>query len=411
MRLMFAPWLAALACAMPAAAAPLGEDEVLRLFFARNLDLIAARYDVDAARALELVAAALPNPQLSLDAYEFAPRTGVSGAARAARIDQLIELGGKRRLRIASARYGRQAAEADLEDALRTLGTAVRKAYYTLLIAQKAAALAREEASHYAEIARVNALRFKSGDIAETDAMRIEVEAASARSDLDHALADCAKARDDLALLLAWPAQAETLEVAATWPGMPAPPPALGTFVERALATRPDLAAARLRAEAAGRDLKLARAGRIPDVTVGVDYTHDPSNNARDSGGVGISLPLPLFNRHEGEIDAARVALAAAELKAEQARIAVCAEITSDYAAWQAADRVVRRFEGEVLTRVREIRTAAELSYTKGATTVLDLIDAERSYKSTLHDYYTAMNERTLTWAALAAASGERLAP
>jgi cobalt-zinc-cadmium efflux system outer membrane protein len=275
-------------------------------------------------------------------------------------------------------------------------------------LAQKTLALTKDNLAHYEEILRANRLRLQKGDIAESDFLRIEVEGLKAQSELDKATADLKKAHSDLAVLLAWPEHALQFVARDAWPM----PREIGqsqgedALLNKALAQRPDLQAAKFRIDQAQRDLSLARKLHIPDVTVGIGYAHDPSNLTLDSADVGISLSLPLFYRYQGEVGKAVVSLNNAQLQSQQAEQAVRA-----LAAWQSTHALVRRFEGDILNRILRVRKAAELAYSKGATSILDLIDAERNYKAIMLDYYTALNNRTLAYVDLLASVGEEPRP
>lgn len=402
------------ACAEAAGVVALTEQQAIALFYERNLDLIAAQYHVDQAQADRIVAAAIPNPVLTVNLYELNPKMLKDGNSRlgpalSPQIQQLIETAGKRRLRMESSELGSEAAELDLQDTVRVLTNAVRRAYYTLLLAQKTFEVARDNADRYREIVRINTLRLKSGDIAETDLLRLEVESQKAQGDLDQTKTALAQARADLLLLLGWPEN--SLEISAVESWLSATPLTTrveqASLVNRALELRPDLKAARVRIQQAQKMLTLARRLSVPDVTISGSYTRDPANNILDTGGIGISVPLPLFYRREGEIAKAGVDLNTAELALRQIEQGVRAEVMKAYSALQSADAIARRFEESVVERIEKLRKAQEFAYQRGAVGLLDLIDAERNYKAMMLDYYAALANRSHAWADLRMALGE----
>lgn len=391
----------------------LSEEQALALFYQRNLDLIAARYNIATAKASEIISAALPNPVMSLDVYELGGKTNNNGVgpATSVRIDQLIQTAGKRQVKIESSQLATQATEEDLYDALRTFSNAVRKSFYSLLLAQKTYDFASDNVSHYQSLLRANQLRLDLGDISVSDFLRIKVETSKARSDLDKSLALLDQARSDLAVLLAWPDDAMRFKAEDQWPK----PTEIGqsrgrdALFSKALELRPDLKAAKLRIEQAQRDLSLSRKQVIPDVTVGGYYQHDPGNIDLNTFGVGLQVPLPVFYRNQGEIDQAAVKLSNAMLQLDQAEQSIRADVVSAHAAWKSSTLVAKRFESEILDDVRKVREAAELSFAKGATSIIDLIEAERNYKNTMMDYYTALNDQARSFADLLAAVGEKM--
>jgi outer membrane protein, heavy metal efflux system len=393
------------------------EQQAIALFYQRNLSLIAANFNIEDAQAQEIIAAAIPNPVFSFTISSLNPnmaRQQYSNTALPAvspQIQQLIETAGKRRLRIESSGLATEAVNFDLKDTARVLTNAVRRSYYSLLLAQKNAAVASDNFERYREILRVNGIRLKAGDISATDFTRIEVESLKAQGDQDQARSALNQARADLLLLLGWPENSMEISAVEAWPSA-APNIALAgqdQLVEQALEQRPDLKAARVRIEQAGKMLTLANRLAVPDVTVSAFYQRDPGNFFTDSGGVGVSVPLPLFYRQEGEISRARVGLNSAELALKQTEQGVQTEVMKALAAWQSADAIAQRFETAVVKRIETLRKAQEIAYQKGAVGLLDLIDAERNYKAMMLDYYTALANRSNAWADLLMAYGEEV--
>src|SRR6266849_5595498 len=105
-------------------------DEAMALFLKQNLDLLIAQYGIDSAKGLEVTARLFPNPNLSVDVTGGMTLSFGQVGVLALRIDQLFELAGKRGYRQESAKYGVQSAEAAFADAVRTLGFAVKDAFY-----------------------------------------------------------------------------------------------------------------------------------------------------------------------------------------------------------------------------------------------------------------------------------------
>jgi len=407
--------LAALADAPGAAGVTLTEQQTIALFFQRNLALIAAKFNVDQARAEELIAAAIPNPVFSLTLTELSNQMSKAADSRFLpavnpQIQQLIETAGKRGLRMESAGLGLEASEFDLQDVTRLLSNAVRHSFYGLLLAQKNLTVAQDNFERYRQIMAANDVRLRVGDISETDFTRIEVESLKAQGDLDRALAGLKQARADLLLLLGWPENSLEIAAADAWPeaNLADEVSKEEDLTKQALERRPDLRAAKLRIQQAEKNLELARRLAIPDVTVMAGYSRDPGNYFTNTGTVGFSVPLPLFYRQEGEIAKAGVAMNAAELNLRLAEQSVRADVVKALSAWKSADAIARRFEKSVVARIEKLRAAQEFAYQKGAVGLLDLIDAERNYKAMMLDYYTALANRSNAWADLLTALGEK---
>jgi cobalt-zinc-cadmium efflux system outer membrane protein len=404
---------------------PLSIDEALALFYQRNLELIAAQYNIDQSKADAIIAAAIPNPTFGFQLSELsgnlnngASATGCNhnpsvscGPAEYLSFSQLIEVAGKRGLRIESSGFATQAAESDFRDAVRIFSNMVRDAYYELLQMQKNRWLAQEIVDHYSVISKANSLRLKSGDISESDFLRVKMEALRAESDLDNAQTAVEQAQANLAVVLRWPDKSLQFEAKDQWPeiqeiGQRLPKEEL---INKALQLRPDLQADKQRAEQADKELALARRLKYPDVTVTAGYARDPSNNALNSGFVGLSVPLPLFYQYKGEADKAAVNLNQSRLAAEQTELAIRNDVVSSLAAWNSTNKIVQRFHDGLLDDARTVRDSSELAYSKGATSVLDFIEAQRNYKNVMHDYYAAEINRANAYYDLAKSLGVEL--
>ena len=400
-------------------------DEALAIFYQRNLDLIAAQYNIDQSRAEALIAGAIPNPTFSFQLSELTNKTnsGASaigcnhslnvscGPAEYFSFSQLIEVAGKRGLRIQSSGFATQATESDFRDAERIFSNMVRDAYYGLLQMQKTRWLAQEIVDHYQYITRANTLRLNSGDISESDFLRVRMEAMRAESDLDNAQTAVEQAQANLATVLRWPDKSMQFEAKEQWPevmdiGQNRPKEEL---ISIALKQRPDLEADKQRAQQAQKELELARRLNYPDVTVTGGYARDPSNNNLDTGFIGFSVPLPLFYQHKGESDKAAVNFNQSQLAAEQTELSIRNDVVSALAAWNSADKIVQRFQEGLLDDALTVRDSSELAYSKGATSVLDFIEAQRSYKNVMRDYFAALVNRTNAYYDLAKSLGVEL--
>ncbi|MDD4915269.1 MAG: TolC family protein [Methylococcales bacterium] len=389
-------------------------EQAIKLFYERNLDLLAARYNIENYQAREIIAAAIPNPTVTVEILEISKNSGQNSTAQGCQFqqgvpgnancgpaeyytfNQLIEMAGRRGLRMESSAIAAQAAESDFRDAVRIFSNMVRDAYYGLLQAQKVRWLAREIADHYSEIVHASGLRLKAGDIAESEYMRINVEALQAQTDLENAKAGVEQARSNLAKVLNWPDNSMQFAADEGWPQLRE----IGWNLSRealsnqALSQRPDLLADRQRADHAEKELMLAARLNYPDVSINGGFARDPGNTVLNSAFIGVSAPLPLFYQHQGELRQAQANLDKMRLLAEQTALNVRNDIVGSLAAWQSADHVVEIYESKLIGRARSIRERIELAYDRGAVGVMALIDAQREYKTVMLGYYTAKINR-----------------
>jgi cobalt-zinc-cadmium efflux system outer membrane protein len=357
--------------------------EALDMAEADNADLRLARTGVEAAQADVTTAAERPNPQLSLNVTAVSMRdAGGSGAwwdrsiDHVLRVDQPVELGGKRARRLDVARAGHHAAAADLDDASRLVRAVVTQAYDELHRAAEAERLAAEQAQLQARSLEAARLRLRAGDVAPLDAMRWEIEVARSESDLASARAARRDAEVALARLIGLDPATAQLQAADPWPGAnaasPDPPP---------VDERPDLRAAQARVRRAEAAVALARAQQTRDVTVGLQVEHYPqAGSDTNTFGVGFSVPLFVWNRYQGELAraladarAAREALERTRRDAESER----ARASADLAASRAR---VAQLQDAVLEKAGLAARAAEYAYQRGALGLTDLLDARRAW-------------------------------
>ena len=405
----------------------LSEKQAIGLFYQRNLDLLAARYNIENAKANEIIASAIPNPTIGFETLELGHNmnqnsaaigcsqtlglTGQNhncGAAEYYTFTQLVEMAGKRGLRMQSSAIATQAAESDFRDAVRIFTNMVRDAYYGLVQAQKNRWLAQEIVDYYKEIVGSNRLRYQAGDIAESDFMRIEMEEMRAKSDLDNAQASVEQAQALLAQILNWPDKSMEFVAEEQWPMFQDIGQALqrDAMINKALALRPDLLGDKQRADQAEKDLIRSQRLKYPDLTFNAGQARDPSNTVLNTYFLGVSAQVPLFYQFKGEENQALVNLNQMRVAAEQTELGVRSDVVSSLAAWKSANKVVQRYETELLERARKVRERMELAYRRGGTTVLDFIDAQRDYKSVMLDYYTASINRINAYYDLAKSLG-----
>src|SRR5262249_17462841 len=147
----------------------------------------------------------------------------------------------------------------------------------------------------------------------------------------------------------------------------------------RALENRPDLAAARQSTLPAGSQLALARANAKPDLTTTVSYSHVAGEHASS---FSFNIPLPLFNRNQGEIFRTRFAATQANYNAKAAEEAVLKDVQFAYEQAKADESIVNLYRSGYLQQAQESREISEFAYRQGAASLIDLLDAERSYRN-----------------------------
>jgi len=390
-----------------------------------NHDLRLALGAVQAAQAAIQAADTAPNPVLTLQTININPSQGIgAGPLRgktvdsSVRIDQQIERGGKRALRVDNAQYLELASRADLADVRRQLGLAVAQAYYDLLAAQEKRDIVRDTAGLFGSTLDAARRRRKAGDLAGADVARIEVDALRAANDVDQAEAELQRAQQTLALALGAPQDARSLRASGPWPDLASPGEDDGEGrVEAALAQRADVRAAEARVRAAAAGLRLALALRTRDITVGLQAEHWPQSAANSQGsgnsfGIAVQIPLFVRNQFQGEIRNAQVAADSAAVTLEKVRAAAASELARSSGDARSAASRLRRYDSELLPASARSADAAEYAFRNGASGVMDVLDARRTRRATLLEATAARAEHAKALAARdAARSGGAINP
>jgi cobalt-zinc-cadmium efflux system outer membrane protein len=358
------------------------------LLATRNRELQAARRAVESAEAVTQTAGQRPNPNLSLSTASINPNRGIGGGGlrdkavdSIVRLDQLIERGNKRELRVSTAKSLEAASGEDLADALRQQKLLLRGAYFDLKFAQDKAQISAETAELFQRTLQAAELRLKAGDIAAADVARLRVDALRAQNDALSAGADRRRAQLALAYLIGAEGQAQAINATDAWP---APQKIEAASLDELIDRRPDARAAQARIEAASQARELARSLRTRDVSVGVQFEHFPDIAGNTSNSYGLALSVPLFTRYyfEGEIAQAEAGYGAALDNRERTRAVARSEISRALSDVDAAGERLARYRDNLLTEARKSADSAEFAYKNGAIGVMDLLDARRTLRA-----------------------------
>jgi cobalt-zinc-cadmium efflux system outer membrane protein len=393
---------------------PLTLVQAQQLAFERNWDLLASAAGVDLATAQKLIARQFPNPTLALSTLKINvdghPNSTPEGNGFWERsydtifaVNQLFEVGGKRRNRKLSAQASFEAARAQYLDAHRVLSLGVAKAYVAAAFASENAQILLQSAETLRKEAEVADVRLKAGEISASDKQQIEITAERFRLDAEAAKSASTQARIALEVLLGVShpqgeiSLADQLEQLASRP-VPGP--------ETDGSMRPDVLAAEAAWRRAEAELRLQKANRIPDPTVLAQYEHEPPDSP-NSIGLGVSFPLPLWNRNQGNILGAKAALAQARLGYDKARTQALAEIATARVVYQNASRRWQDYR-EIITRKSEqVRQTLSYAYQKGGASLLDMLIAERNDNEIRQAALQAASDTAVALASLQAANEE----
>ena len=386
-------------------------EEAIGLFLHQNLDLLIVKYGIAFSKGQQITARLFPNPiaSMGLQSSPVQGRTLGNSGEIAPQIQQLFELAGKRGYRIESAEYGLQSAEAAFEDAVRQLSFAVKDAYYRVQLGRRRLVLAEENRDRFSRILEVNTIRFKKGYIAEVDLIRIRLQFIDFHSQVIQAIQEAQSARSDLRQLLqVSPASELDLTTELVYKRVD---PDIVKLRAVAVDGRPDVRAKRSMLSQREAELKLAKAYRIPDITVGAGYgtqgSHGPDNPNQMMFSLG--MPLPLFNRNQGGIMQAEAARQAAGADLSKTLNQVENQVDVAYRNLIESRRLVEAFLGGVLDDARSTIAIVERAYERGGVTLLDLLDAARTSRMIQQSYIEALFNYQRTVIQLESAVGREI--
>jgi outer membrane protein, heavy metal efflux system len=390
-------------------------DQAIDLALKHNHSLQAARTMILQNQAQEITANLRPNPTLNGDA-QFLPLFSPGDLNNnyldnTAQFDlgvgYLFERGKKRQHRLQAAKDQTAVTVAQVSDNERTLTFNVAAQFIAALLAQANVELADTDLKSFQQTVEISEARTKSGAMSEGDLLKIKLQLLQFQTDVSAARLARIQALAGLRQLLGYESIAENYEVVGD---LEYKPVTLGKDDLKALALRqrPDVRAAQLGVTAAESQLSLAQANGKRDVGASVNYTHVGAANSASFFG---SVQLPLFDRNQGEIARTRYAVGQSqELSSEQASLALT-DVENSYESLRTSDEVVQLYQSGYLKESEDSRDISQYAYQRGAASLLDFLDAERSYRATELAYRQALAGYMISLEQLRQAVGTRSLP
>jgi cobalt-zinc-cadmium efflux system outer membrane protein len=391
--------------ALPAAAqAPLSWEQVLQRFQQNNPALIAGQTNVEETRANEITAGLKPNPQLSLTFDQWAlfqtnPYQPFANAQSIVEVTQLIERRRKRPLRVESAQLATSIAGTDQADAERQLVFTLRDGFVRLLQAKSVLELAQDNLKYYEQVIDVNRRRFEAGDLARADFDRIALQRAQYDSDLETAKVNLRTAKITLLSMMNDKHPVNEFDIAGKFD--------FGEKIllpeelhQAALDARGDIRSAETNVRKAEVDNRLAWANGSWDPTIGGDYTLLGSVH---TVGVDLSIPLRIFDKNQGEKARTAVEMKRSKQFRDSVVNSAFRDVDTAYAQIESLRALLRPYRDTYLPQALRVRDSVSYAYAKGGASLLDFLDAQKSYRDTelsyrnlIGSYLSAVNQLNL---------------
>jgi outer membrane protein, heavy metal efflux system len=368
---------------------------VLEAALRRNPDVLQARLRVDSAHGERRIAGALPNPTY----------LGIPGDPYQYGVALPVDLSPQRLYRTRAARQGESATESARRDAIRQVAFTVEQGFYDLLLTDARRQIALEQRDMVQQLLSADSVRLQAGDIPERDLVRSELEFARAEAALTRADAGVRAARLALQVLMGVTNPDTGFTVTGQLQAAPAVTVSLDSMLPLALTNRPDFAAAREQSDQSRSLKSLATAGLFPVPVVSLVYQHLPFESGQHYA-VGVAVPIPLFYWNGGERQRASASLSAAELDLQRTRVQIEADVAVAIANVRAARVLAERYQAGLLDKSAAALEATRFAYEHGAASLLELLDAIRTYGDTRSEYYGAVHDYWVAAYALSRAVG-----
>ena len=377
----------------PVQASSLTLEQALAQALRDNPDYLAARQETAAAAGARQQAGLLPNPELAFEVED----TRSASQTRSLTLTQPFELGGKRAARVAVAEANAGVVNADLEARRYALRADVIQSFYELLLAAEGVRLAEQSQALAQRSLDSSGAQIRAGKISPVSGTRAEVEQVTQRLELRRALQQRDNARVSLARQLGV-SVIELGEPVGDLDRLPEPPGEARLL--QAIRQTPAMLKARQQVAAGDADVDLQRSQRYPDVRVSLGSQYDELEGERVNL-VGFSLPLPLFDRNQGN-------LLAASSRADQARdlqrateLQIQAETLQALRDWRSAAADVDDLRNRVMPAGQ--RTVDDLTrgFSLGRFAQLDVLEAQRALIAARGQYLLAQRAQIAAWARL----------
>jgi len=369
-------------------------EQALQLAIQHNHGLLAARTTIVQNQALEVQANVRPNPTLFTD-WEYLPLVATGSFANYLHdstegdigLSYLFERGQKRQNRLQAAKDVTAVSRSTVHDNERTLAFQVAQLYVNAQLADSTLDLARQDLRSFQTTVEISERQYRSGGLSENDYLQIKLQLVQFQQDVETAELLKAQSLSDLRQEIGYESVSTEYDIADPLEYHPVTL-SLEELRQKALENRPDLRAATQGVAAAQSQYELAKANGKQDVSLSGNYSHVNGISAMT---FSVSVPLPIFDRNQGNIAQTHVAITQALEQQKAANGQVLTDVRDAYEALLSNDRVVKIFSSGARETALKSREISEYAYRRGAISLLDFLNAERQYRATELAYRQAL--------------------
>ena len=390
-------------------------DDALRLAVQHNHALLALRSTILQSQAQEITANLRPNPVLAWDAQfipifqpnQFSGDYLDNSAQFDAGLSYLFERGKKRQHRLQAAKDATAVVRAQVSDSERQLIFNVAQEFINVLLAESTLAFAQQNLDSFQKTVDISESRFHAGDMSEGDLLKIKLQLLQFQSDVSAGKLARVQALAGLRQFLGFESVAGDYDVSGdlNYETVQATLPDLKTMAAQ---SRPDLTAAQQGVTAARSQLALAEVNGKQDLTAGMTYTHTAGVS---SAAFAFNIPLAVFDRNQGEIARTRYAITQSQEQLSETTQQVSTDVVDAYENLRTNDQIIQLYRGGYVDQAKQSRDISEYAYHRGAASLLDYLDSERTYRANQLAYRQALASYMLAVEQLRQAVGTRNLP
>lgn len=359
----------------------IGEAETI--FLNKNLDLIAQKYSIDSAKATVITAKLYDNPDFSYsNAFYNASTHHFFDSEMSVQVSQLIKLAGKRNKSIDLAKSGIDVAQYQFYDLLRTLRFVLRNDFYNIYFLEQSSKLYQLEIASLQKIVPAFEDEVKKGFMAPVDVLRIQSQLYTLQAEYDNLQTNIDNIQSELKVLIRANPSVYFLPVASLSDlnNQVVSQIDYQSLIDSAIVNRPDLKALNANIVSSNYNLRLQKAYAKPDITIGANYDRLGSY-VQDYNGIGISIPLPLFNRNQGNIRNAQIQTEVDKTLYESGLDKVKSEVTTSYITALRAEKLLLGFDPKFEENMKDLITQVTINFQKKNISMLEFLDYYNSYK------------------------------
>jgi outer membrane protein, heavy metal efflux system len=412
---VYTPMARAQAALTPQGPVKITLDDAIQLALKHNHNLLAAQTTIQQDEALETQANLRPNPSIFAD-WEYLPLFTPSSWSGSYLENQteadfglsyLFERGRKRQHRLQAAKDVTAQARSLVADNERTLTFNVASQFFNVQLAESTLELATKDVESFRKTVDISEFQWKAGGMSEGDFLMIKLQLLQYESDYQQAILAKDQGLDDLRNMLGYDSVPADYDVAGPFDYEPVSAK-LEDLQMKALQSRPDLRAAQQGVTASTSQWELQKADGKVDVTGQANYSHVNSINTAT---VYVSVPLPIFNRNQGNIAQARYAITQTQEQERATSDQVMTDVHDAYAGLKENDSIVLLYVSGYLDAAVKDRDIEQFAYQHGGASLLDWLNAERNYRATELAYRQALASYLTALEQLREAVGTRTLP